>query len=201
MSQDTSSSEEEEEEEGPCIPCKICGCTDSNDWECGANGSDCFEDKDDSYYLLKTWIKPLIQEPFRHCHEDSTFHAYGKLDTDHDLFPLFWEEFTQDKEDDNQPKKCPQCKCKDIRISSEVFYRGYFELQSFKCYVCPRGCITCYVMIPISGMAGSMMQVGDSFFKALDAISRIDLSEEDTALTKKRRAKHEKEEKGKKKAK
>jgi hypothetical protein len=56
-------------------------------------------------------------------------------------------------------------------------------------------------MIPISGMAGSMLQLDDSFFKALDAISRIDLSEEDTPLRKKRKAGHEKEEKGKKKAK
>lgn len=57
-------------------------------------------------------------------------------------------------------------------------------------------------MIPISGMAGSMLQLDDSFFKALDAISRIDLSEEDTPLRKKRKAEHEKEEEtGKKKAK
>lgn len=198
MSQDTSSSEEKE---GPCMPCEICGCTDSTDWDCKADGFECFVSKNNSHYLLKTWVEPLIKEPFRHCHEGDTFHVYGKLDADHDLFPLFWEEFTRDNEDDNQ---CPQCKCKDLCISSEVFYQGHFEVQSFKCYVCSRGCVTCYVAYHMSGMAASMMLPDDSFFQALNAVSRIDLSEADTPFLgekRKRKAEHEEKEKGNKKTK
>jgi hypothetical protein len=57
-------------------------------------------------------------------------------------------------------------------------------------------------MIPISGMAGDMMGLDDRFFKELDALSRLDLSEEDTGLEEKKKRKAEKEEEeGKKKAK
>lgn len=173
-----------EREEYEIPPCKICSCVDEDedDYGCEAKGFDCYEEIGESYCQLQTWVKPLIEESFHHCHARDTYHICGKLDSKHEKFSNFWEKFTRAKKDGNQPIKCPQCQCEDLRNSSQVFRRGDFEPQSFKCYVCFKGCISCYV-IPLVHES-TKKKLGNSFAKELRIISRLDFSDE-----KKRKAK------------
>lgn len=176
----SSSSDESVEYEDSCASCKICGCADGTMWECEADGIDC--SRSDVYYSENAWVGPMLEEPFRHCHNPTTFHVYGKLKKDHVSFPIFWNSFAQVKKDDLQPKRCPQCQNADIHISSHVFRRGYFDIQSFKCFVCPEGCVSCYVIYPVI----QTKHLSKAFFVCLNAISRVDLSASDTVLKRKR---------------
>jgi len=172
--------------EEACRACLVCSSTCKSIYfdECTGDDYSCEADYDgdETHFILRKWVKPLIISPFGHCHESCMndhcdFHTYGKLDKSHPLFAEFWSKHT--KPIDDGFEKCPQCKGTDTRISSCLFQSGYFEVRSFKCYVCSEGCVSCYIMMFISGMAASMMNVPDDVFEAREKASRLDLCKKD----------------------
>lgn len=127
--------------------CAICGDKEGDGWGCDGSTPYCFDYYRFSYFGLNGWVDAFIQTPFRHCHARDTVHVYGKLDGLSDAFSTIWSSFTRKRPDD-RVERCPQCDNTKLRVSHCIFHQGVEVVQSFRCYVCLYGCVTCYVKIP-----------------------------------------------------
>ena len=165
--------------------CAVCSGTCLSEYDCPGNGTSCDLGGEEAHFHLQKWVEPLIVFPFGHCHElDFEGHVFGKMDHEHRLFKKMWDDNSKELDPilDRMITKCPQCNEEEIRSSSALFNEGYFEVVSFKCYVCAKGCVSCYSVFNISGMCVSMSGLGVEFFTARAAGSRIDLSDFDSNM-------------------
>ncbi len=173
--------------------CAVCGDRSEymSDWL--GSAPNCEEDDpgEDEHYRLRRWTRSIVHSPFgRHDTCGFTGHVYGKLDRHHPLFKEFWSEHTTPLDfETDRIEECPQCKDKGMRTSSDLFQEDHFELLSFKCYVCSKGCVSCYVLTFVSGMAADMGGMTDEDFKERAKGSRIDLCAPDADCPKLRKRK------------
>lgn len=168
--------------------CALCGCSDMNEYEDRCFGEDVSCDESNPYpldsfveYTLKEWVRPLIVSSFGHCHSSHrTGHVYGTLDSNDNLFKLLWTNHTNALEPECPVAKCPQCKGDELRSSSTIFNEGKSRVKFFHCYVCSKGCVSCYISRRLSGMACSVSNIRPE----KEGGQRIDLSSSDSDVPK-----------------